>query len=138
MEKYGHRKDRNETQDSHFCLRPGCDAGQGSVPCEGPEPSPYLRLSNGWWWRTQVQSLALLSGLRIQCCCELWYRSQMQLRSRVAVAVVLAGSYSSDLTPSLGTSICCGAALKRPKKKKKKKFVALSAAYLERVWASSQ
>ena len=25
----------------------------------------------------QVQSLVLLGGLRIQCCCELWYRSQM-------------------------------------------------------------
>ena len=26
--------------------------------------------------RMQVQFLALLSGLRIQCCCELWYRLQ--------------------------------------------------------------
>ena len=33
--------------------------------------------------RTQVRSLALLSGLRIQCCCELWYRSQMRLRSGI-------------------------------------------------------
>ncbi len=37
--------------------------------------------------RIQVQSLALLSGLKIQCCCELWCRSQMQLGSCVAVAV---------------------------------------------------
>ena len=37
--------------------------------------------------RTQVWSLASLIGLRIQCCCELWYRSQTQLRSGVAVAV---------------------------------------------------
>ena len=36
----------------------------------------------------RVQSLASLSGLRIQHCCELWYRSQMQLRSHIAVAVV--------------------------------------------------
>ena len=41
--------------------------------------------------RTRVRSLALLSGLRIP---ELWCRSQMQLRSGVAVAV--AGSYSSN------------------------------------------
>ena len=34
-----------------------------------------------------VPSLALLSGLRIQRCCELWFRLQMQLGSRVAVAV---------------------------------------------------
>ena len=48
----------------------------------------------------------------------------MQLGSGVAVAVVYAGSYSSDSTPSLGTSIChrcspkaAGVALKRQKKK---------------------
>ena len=37
--------------------------------------------------RTQVQSLALLSGLRIWHCCELWCRLQMWLGSGVAVAV---------------------------------------------------
>ena len=40
------------------------------------------------------------------------------------MAVVSAGSYSSDLTPSLGTSTAAGAALKKKKKKlkiKKKK-----------------
>ena len=36
----------------------------------------------------QVQSLALLSGLGVQCCHELWGRSQTQFGSRVAVAVV--------------------------------------------------
>ena len=46
----------------------------------------------------------------------LWCRSQMRLGSHVAVTVVQAGGYSSDLTPSLGT----GAALKRKKRKKKK------------------
>ena len=56
-----------------------------------------------WGCRMQVWSLALFSGLRIQCCCELWCRSQMRLRSGVAVAV--AGSYSSDFTPSPGTSM---------------------------------
>ena len=35
-----------------------------------------------------VQSLALFSGLRIQCCCDLWCRPQMHLRSLVAVAVM--------------------------------------------------
>ena len=35
----------------------------------------------------QLWSLALLSGLRIQCCCELWYRSQTRLGSQVAVAL---------------------------------------------------
>ena len=27
-------------------------------------------------------------GLRIQCCCELWCRPQMQLRSHIAVSVI--------------------------------------------------
>ena len=35
--------------------------------------------------RLRVQSLALLSGLRIRCCYELWCRSQMRLGSYVAV-----------------------------------------------------
>ena len=37
--------------------------------------------------RMRIQSLALLSGFRIRCCHELWYRSQIRLRSDVAVAV---------------------------------------------------
>ena len=37
--------------------------------------------------RTRVRSLALFSGLRIQCCLELWYRLKTWLRSGVAVAV---------------------------------------------------
>ena len=38
--------------------------------------------------RLWVQSLALLSGLRIWRCPELWCRSQTQLRSCFAVALV--------------------------------------------------
>ena len=40
--------------------------------------------------RLQVQSLALLSVLRIRHCCELWCRSKMQLGSGVAVAPIRA------------------------------------------------
>ena len=58
--------------------------------------------------RSQVQSLALLSGLRILHCHELWCRSQMRLRSHIAVALAQAISYSSNSTPGLGTSICYG------------------------------
>ena len=68
--------------------------------------------------RTQVRSLASLSGLRTQDCCELWCRSQMQLGSHVAVAVAEASS--SDSTPSLGTPICRRSS---PKKKKEKEFL---------------
>ena len=63
--------------------------------------------------RTWVQSLALLSGLRIWLYRELWCRSQMGPGSGLAVPVVWAGSCSSDLTPSLGTSICCGCGPKK-------------------------
>ena len=52
--------------------------------------------------RMWVRSLALLSGLRIWGCHERWCRSQTQLRSGMA------GSCSSDSTPSLGTSMCHG------------------------------
>ena len=64
--------------------------------------------------RTQFQSLALFSGLRILHCHELWCRSQTWFRSGVAVAVV--GSYSSDSTPSLRTSICHECCWKKTKK----------------------
>ena len=68
--------------------------------------------------RMQVQSLASISGSGNPRCHELWCRSQMWLKSPVAVAVVSAGSCSSNSAPSLGTSMCrrCG-----PKKQRKRK-----------------
>ena len=71
--------------------------------------------------RTQVQSLALLSGLRIQCCCKLWCRLQMRLSSGIVVAVAQASSCSSSSTLSLGNSIYHGCSPKKTKKKKTKK-----------------
>ena len=68
-----------------------------------------------WLW-----SLALVCGLRIQSCPELWCRSQMWLRSGIAMAVGYACSCSADWTPSLGTSICHGCGPKKQKKKKPK------------------
>ena len=56
--------------------------------------------------RTWVYSLALFSGLRIQHCRELWCRLQTWLGSGITMAVVQASGYSSDSTPSLGTSVC--------------------------------
>ena len=77
--------------------------------------------------RLQVQLLASLSGLRIPHCHELWCRSQMRLGSGTAVAVVyttavavVSSGYSSDLTPSLETSIYCGCGPKKTKKERKK------------------
>ena len=62
--------------------------------------------------------MSLLGGLRIWCCYELRCTSQMWLGSGVAVAAAQASS--SNLTPSLGTSMCCRCG---PKKKKKKKLL---------------
>ena len=47
--------------------------------------------------RLRVRSLALLSGLRIQYCCELWCRLQMLLRSVVAVSCGVGHRQGSDL-----------------------------------------
>ena len=68
--------------------------------------------------RMWVWSLALLGGLRIQHCHELWCRLLTWLGSCVAVAVAAA------LIKPLGWEPPCatGAALKRPKKKKKVLF----------------
>ena len=67
--------------------------------------------------RTQVRFLALLSGLRIQRCCELWCRLQTGRGSGVAVAVVPASSCNSNSTPSPETCIGCRCGPKKEKKK---------------------
>ena len=67
--------------------------------------------------RLQVRSLASIRGLRILRCHELGCRSQTRLRS--GVAVVQAGGYSSDWTPSPGTSTCGGCGPKKTKDKNK-------------------
>ena len=70
--------------------------------------------------RKLVWSLTSLIGVRIQHCRELWCRWPAWLRYLVAVAAVYVGSCSSDLTPSLGTSIYHGVALKKAKKQTNK------------------
>ena len=70
--------------------------------------------------RTQVQSLALLNGLRIWFCHEMWCRLQIQLGSLIVVAMVQASGYSSDSTSSLGTSICSRCSPKKTKIKNTK------------------
>ena len=69
--------------------------------------------------RMQVWSLTSLSGSGIWHCRELCCRSQTQLGSHVAVAVVWPSSCSSDSAPSLGTSICHGCI---PKKQKQNNY----------------
>ena len=69
--------------------------------------------------RIWVPFPASISGLRIWHYGKLRSRSQMGLRSLVAVAGAQAGSRSSNSTPSLGTSICHRGSPKKQKKKKK-------------------
>ena len=71
--------------------------------------------------RMWIRSLALLSGLGIWSCHELWCRSQT-LSSGPELLWV--GNYSSDLTPSLGTSVFHMCGTKKPEEKKGKKFLA--------------
>ena len=66
----------------------------------------------------RVRLLASLRGLRIQRGPELWCRLQTWLGSGGAVAK--AGDYTSDLTLSLGASMCCGCGPKKTGKKKSK------------------
>ena len=77
--------------------------------------------------RMWVRPLASLSGLRIWRCCEPRCSLQTRLGSGIAVAVAKAGSCSSNLTPSLGTSICCGCSSKKTKDTHiKKSFILLA------------
>ena len=72
--------------------------------------------------RLRVQSLPLLKGLRIRRCGEQWCRLKTRLGSCIAVAVAVAGGYSSDWTPGLGNlHMPREAALEKGKKKDKKK-----------------
>ena len=83
--------------------------------------------------RLRVRFLALLSGLMIRRCHELWCRLQTRLRSRVAVALAEAGGYSSDLTPSLGTSICCESGPRQWQKDKKKTLEQMASLFIQHV-----
>ena len=65
--------------------------------------------------RKWVWSLASLSGLRIQHCCEPWCRLQTQLRSCIAVATALIRPLAWE------PPYAAGEALKRQKTKKLKK-----------------
>ena len=71
--------------------------------------------------RMQVPSLASLSGLRIQCCRELWCGLQTWLGFGVAVAVVWASSCRSDRPLAWELPYATGTALKKKKKKRKRR-----------------
>ena len=68
----------------------------------------------------QVRCLALLSGLRMWCCCELWCRSQTRLGS--AIAVLWCRPAAVALIPSIAWEPPCASetALEKTKSQKKK------------------
>ena len=72
--------------------------------------------------RMRIQSLDLLSGLRIQCCHKLQPRLQTWLGSCIAVAVVRAYSCSSSSTPSPRTSLCCRGGCKKERERRREKW----------------
>ena len=74
--------------------------------------------------RFRVGSLASLSGLRIRCCPDLWYRLQTQLRSRVALWLWCRLEAVALIRPlAWGPSYATGVALEKTKKKKKIKIL---------------
>ena len=70
--------------------------------------------------RLQVLSLASLSGLRIWRCRELWCRSQMRLRSGVAMALARPVA-TAPIQPLAWETPCHGCDPKKRQKTKKKK-----------------
>ena len=80
--------------------------------------------------RMLVQSLATISGLRMQHCFRVYQTSKMCLRTNVVMAVAQANTWSSDLTPSSGTSICqCGCEKKKRERKRDDLIVCLLAIF---------
>ena len=65
--------------------------------------------------------LALLGGLRIQCCRELWHRSQTWLGSGISVAVAKARGADPIQLLAWEPPCAVGVAVKRQKKNKNKK-----------------
>ena len=72
--------------------------------------------------RLQIQSLALLSGLKIWRCHKLQARWQTQLESHIAVAVAQEAAVPQTRPPAWESPYAVSAALKSKKKKKKKEL----------------
>ena len=71
----------------------------------------------------RVRSLALLSGLRVWYCCELWCRSQMGSDPKLLWLWCRPAAVSSNWIFSLGPAICCRCASPRPPPKRKKEIL---------------
>ena len=94
------------------------------LKCEVGAPVVAQRLTNPTGiHEDMVPSLALLSGLGIWRCFELWSRSQMRLRSCIAVAAALIQSLAWELPYAVGM------ALKKTKKKNVKSLIQASSVY---------
>ena len=73
--------------------------------------------------RTQVWSLASLTGLRIWCCCKLWYRCRCSSDPTLLWLWYRPVSRAPIWPLAWEPPFAAGAAIKRQKKKKKKKRI---------------
>ena len=80
--------------------------------------------------RLRVRSLALLSGLRIQCCCELWCKLQMRIGSALLWLWCRPAATAPIRPLAREPPYATGAAVKRQKEKEKRK-----GSPIERLWA---
>ena len=80
----------------------------------------------------------LFSGLRIQHCHELWFRSQWWLRFHVGVAVVRTATIAPILPLSWESPYTSGADLKRKKKEKNEKFEVKYVFIFPKTWVISK
>ena len=87
------------------------ESHHSSLVAEVPVGAPVVPTEPVSLW---VHSLASFSGLRNWHCC-----GRCDRHSHCVLAVSVAGSCSSDLTPNQGTSISCRCGSEKAKKKKK-------------------
>ena len=93
--------------------------------CSGSKSSRCGVAETNWTRNHEVAGLipGLTQWVKDPVLLWLWHRLQTWLRSVIAVAVAVAGGYSSNWTPRLGTSICheCSPKKKKFERERKKK-----------------
>ena len=115
---------KENTALAHIIISPSTwlNKKKGSSHCGAGVPVVVLR-KQIWLvtMRLRVGSLASISGLRIQRCCELWHRLQTWLGADVSVAMYRPAAITLIRPLAWEPPYATGAALKSKKKKKKEK-----------------